>query len=238
MSFGNYSGAKGGTAAVHGDVMTYGANARDASYEDYDNDANFDPTLNSSSAAYFENPDNSEAYGENRWKTGGGIDTGAAKGIFAGRTRDADGTIDRVKDPPKELLPVLYAVRMQASAYNISLDATFEAAGGNARGTIPATKFCSTLVVTFHRLELTEQILAALVDAYGCGERAPAGSAREIVAPYEVVAWKGACAAQLRPRLAAPTARQRARPIRQRARTNCTHRRRCAYPSARGRHAW
>ena len=37
---------------------------------------NFDPTLNSSHASYFYNPDNTEAYGENRWKTGGGIDTG------------------------------------------------------------------------------------------------------------------------------------------------------------------
>ena len=39
--------------------------------DEYDNDASFDPTLNSSSLEYFMNPSDDEAYGENRWKTGG-----------------------------------------------------------------------------------------------------------------------------------------------------------------------
>ena len=167
--------------------------ARDAEYYKYDNDAdNFDPTLTSSSAEYFKNPDNSLAYGEDRWKSGGGIETGVRTGLDEGCNRDIDGTIDRVKDPPKEMFPLLYAVKMQASAYNISLDAAFEAAGGNARGTIPTTRFNSALSATFHRLDLKENDFEMLVQHYGTGARAPAGSAKEIAAPFECIAWKGA----------------------------------------------
>jgi len=173
--------------AAHGNT-----GARDATYYLCDNDAdNFDPTLNSSSADYFKNPDNTAAYGENRWQTGGGISTGGeAKGLHAGRTRDTDGTVDRVKDPTPDLFPLLYAVRMQASAYNIDLDGTFEAAGGNARGTIAATRFNSALSSAFHRLDLTEEDYMRLGNHYGTGDRAPTGSAKSIAAPFECIAWK------------------------------------------------
>jgi len=176
--------------------MAYGTRGRnDDWYATADNDAdNFAPTLNSSNAAYFYNPNNTQAYGEDRWKTGGGIDTGAKTGLHAGRTRDTDGTVDRVKDPGPELYPILYAVKMQASAYNIPLDETFEAAGGNQRGTIPATRFFSALSAAFHRLELTEELIFKLGNHYGTGDRAPhhAGrpSAKAIAAPFECIAWK------------------------------------------------
>ena len=193
------SGAAG-TGAAHGDVMSYGSMARDANYHLADNDAdNFDPTLNSSNADYFKNPDSTAAYGENRWKSGGGIDTGAAVGLSMGRTRDTDGTVDRVKDPGPELYPILYAVRMQASAYNIDLDASFEAAGGNARGTIPTTRFCSALSHSFHRLGLTEDDFLKLIQHYGTGDRAAGGGqrpradlndARAVGATHECIAWK------------------------------------------------
>ena len=143
-----------------------------------------------------------EQYGDDRWKLGGGIEgkdptkVGGGGGKYAldgGKTRDADGTIDRVKDPPKELLPFLYAVKMQCSAYNISIDQVFEAAGGTAYGVIPATKFQSALVVTFHRLEIKEDLLHEICNAYGTGYEAPEGSKRSIAARYEAVAWKDFC---------------------------------------------
>jgi hypothetical protein len=174
--------------------MVSGGNtgARDSTYYLSDNDAdNFDPTLNSSHADYYKNPDSSAAYGEYRWKTGGGIDTGAASGLSMGKTRDTDGTVDRTPDPTPDLFPILFAVKMQASAYNIDLDGTFEAAGGSARGTIPATRFNSALSAAFHRLELTEADFSRIGNHYGTGARAPKGSAKEIAAPFECVAWKG-----------------------------------------------
>ena len=182
---------RGGTGHVHADVMSYDADKAKAWYSKADNDAdNFDPALNSSHADYFKNPDSSVAYGENRWKSGGGIQGDHKTGLSAGNTRDVDGTVDRVRDPPKELLPFLYAVKCQASAYNISLDAAFEAAGGHARGTIPTTRFCSTLVSTFHRMEFTDELMAQICMAYGTGDRPPAGSNRALVVPYECIAWK------------------------------------------------
>lgn len=213
--------------------------ARDASYELYDNDANFHAELNSSSADYFRNANDSETYGENRWKTGGGIQVGdvdkpGGLGIFASAgSRDTDGTVDRVRAPPRELLPLLYALRQQgtservaalssrgmavhttargsltsqverkpvritlvtaASAYNIDLEGAFVAAGGTSYGTIPATKFGSCLVVTFHRMGLRESDVTALARAYGCGDQAPSGSARSKIAPHEYCAWKDLC---------------------------------------------
>ena len=188
--------------------MASGGNtgARDSTYYLADNDAdNFDPTLNSSHADYYKHPDSSAAYGEYRWKTGGGIDTGAATGLSMGKTRDTDGTVDRSPDPTPDLFPILFAVKMQASAYNIDLDGTFEAAGGSARGTIPATRFNSALSAAFHRLEFTEADFSRIGNHYGTGARAPKGSAKEIAAPFECVAWKGTrvcrhrrCCARLR----------------------------------------
>ena len=159
---------------------------------------NYDPTLNSSSAEYFRNIDTDD-YAEmtvDRWKSGGGIQVGDSDkpgglGIFAqGKTRDDDGTIDRVRDPPKELLPLLYKLRRMAEAYNIALEEAFVAAGGTQYGTIPTSKFCSCLVITMHRAGLTEVELSGLVEAYGIGNREPARHAKSRVVPFECCAWK------------------------------------------------
>ena len=182
------------TGGLAGEREYEGPGVNDA----YDNDASFDPLLNSSSAEYFRNPTDDAAFGEDRWKTGGGIDTGPAVGLHAGRSRDTDGTVDRVKDPPKHLLPFLYAVRMQCSSYNIDLHDTLQSAGGSAFGTIPASKFSSALVVALNRMPLTETLLDEVVAAYGIGNQTPAGSVwksggweRHIV--FESVAWKDFC---------------------------------------------
>jgi hypothetical protein len=162
----------------------------------YDNDANFNPELNSQNAAYFHNLDTSHIaeFNEDRWRCGGGIDVGKpATGIHAGRTRDTDGTIDRVKDPPKELLPLLYALRVSCSSYNIDLNSVFEEAGGSKYGTIPTTRFCSALTVALHRMNLTEQTLRALADAYGCGEPIAERSRYSRLASHDSVAWKDLC---------------------------------------------
>ena len=145
------------------------------------------------------NDDGGETFGANRWMTGGGIQTGECDkpgglGIFAqGKTRDDDGTVDRVRDPPRELLPLLYKLRCQASAYNVDLEGAFVQAGGSSYGTIPTTKFGSCLVVTFHRAGLTEGDIFALIEAYGIGNREPERHAKSKVMPYECCAWKDLC---------------------------------------------
>jgi len=170
--------------------------ARDPNYALYDNDDdNSDPALNSSSAAYFHNLDTSHLreLHEDRWKLGGGIDAGPAVGLHAGRTRDTDGTIDRVKDPPKELLPLLHALRVNCSSYNIELPSVFLEAGGSRYGTIPTTRFRSALVVALHRMNLSEETLTALASAYGCGTPIATRSAYSRIASFDSVAWADFC---------------------------------------------
>ena len=49
----------------------------DPDYWKYANDVDFDPRLDSSSAAYVHNADDGgKTYGEDRWRSGGGIQTG------------------------------------------------------------------------------------------------------------------------------------------------------------------
>ncbi|MGB1602228.1 MAG: hypothetical protein ACPIOQ_56390 [Promethearchaeia archaeon] len=191
-----------GAKSIHGTANRTGGLIGEKEYEGpgvndaYDNDASFDQFLNSNSAAYFQNPEDKEAYGENRWKSGGGVDTGGARGIQAlGKSRDEDGTVDRVRDPPQELLPLLYALRMQCSSYNIDLYDTLQAAGGSHYGTIPISKFSSALVVALNRFPLTEKILADIAAHYGCGAQSPAGSVyqngqwvKQLV--HECIAWQ------------------------------------------------
>ena len=161
----------------------------------YDNDASFDQFLNSSHADYFKNPEDKEAYAsDKRWKTGGGIDTGAHKGLDAAdHTRDEDGSIDRVHDiTDPQILAMLYAFRCYAEANHIALEEAFEGAGGTHYGTIPASKFGSTLTVIFHRMGLTGAQVEALTAAYGIGDEAPAGSARAKsgATRFEACGWK------------------------------------------------
>ena len=165
---------------------------RDASYEDYDNDANFDPTLSNQDAAYVSNVEWSAKDLEDRWKQGGGIDTGGKgkTGVMSGKTRDEDGTIDRVRDPPKELLPLLYAMRCSCEAYNIgNLEDAMLAAGGTHYGVIPTTKFASCITTLFPRLGITEESVLLLVTTYGCGDKVPERSSRAKLQPFDMCAW-------------------------------------------------
>jgi hypothetical protein len=152
----------------------------------------FHGELNSSSVEYFQNPHDEYATAH-RWETGGGIDTDLYNKWGGEKSRDEDGTIDRVRDPPKELLPLLFGFKCQANAHNIALDEAFVAAGGTSYGVIPTTKFASCLAVTFHRMGLTDENIKALVTAYGIGDKAPEGSARSKIAPFESCAWCDFC---------------------------------------------
>ena len=109
---------------------------------------------------------------------------------MSGKSRDEDGTIDRVRDPPKELLPLLYAMRMSCEAYHIgSLEDAMLAAGGTHYGVIPTTKFGSCIATLFPRLGLTEENMLALVTAYGCGDKVPERSHRAKLQPFDMCAW-------------------------------------------------
>ena len=174
---------------------------RDTNYHLYDNDANFDPRLSSNSAEYVRNidTDNSAEMTVDRWQTGGGIDVGDSVNFKPGgfkqdeRSRDDDGTIDRVKDPPKALLPLLYAIKAQCEAYNVDLHGAFVDGGGTRFGMISTTRFCSVLVSALNRMNLDEDACAALVAAYGCGCQVDERSRRFQISKHESCAWKDLC---------------------------------------------
>ena len=54
-----------------------------------------------------------------------------------GKTRDDDGTVDRVADPPQKMWAVLAAIKYKCEVENIELASIFEVRGrahGGARG--------------------------------------------------------------------------------------------------------
>ena len=186
--------ATANTAAVEAArAKTSNTGARDMSYEDYDNDVNYNPMLNSNSAEYVHNLDTSDMteMNEDRWKLGGGLQTEGYEHRRAGR--DADGTIDLVKDPTKELMPILYALKKNCESYNIKLTDVFMEAGGSSYGTISTTRFQSALVFALHRMNLSEETLAALAAHYGCGDKALPGSAKARIMTHDSASWRDLC---------------------------------------------
>jgi len=101
----------------------------------------------------------------------------------SGVTRDEDG-IDRVPDPPEQLLPYLQMFKVIARGEGIDLNAAMMDAGGTRYGTIPTQKFCAKMTDIFKRFAFSEQLLFSLSCAYGTGcEDIRQGG-------YELVAWK------------------------------------------------
>jgi len=118
-----------------------------------------------------------------------------------GKSRDLDGTVDRIPDPPSNLWPFLYAVKAQCEVYSIDLASLFEEAcvlpSDRHIGKIPAAKFYMTLNVHLarHRLSAEEQ---QIIDRhYGMGPVLRTG--------YESIAWKDFCEDVLRVFTSSPT---------------------------------
>ncbi|KAL1522063.1 hypothetical protein AB1Y20_021707 [Prymnesium parvum] len=107
---------------------------------------------------------------------------------FAGdaETRDDDGTIDRVRDPPEELLPVLAAIKEKCLVERIDIHSVFAEAGASPFGVLATTKFVSSLCVNLPRFLIDAEVFDAIIDAYGVGYRNPVGI-------WESIAWLDFC---------------------------------------------
>ncbi len=99
-----------------------------------------------------------------------------------GKTRDEDGTVDRVPDPPEALKPTLLAFKDKAIAEGIDLASIFQQYGGTRYGTISKRLFCTSLTTTFLRFNFTDQLLYSLVSAYGVGAEDTYNGGKELVA--------------------------------------------------------
>ena len=96
---------------------------------------------------------------------------GSIKGsLLQGNNRDADGTIDRVRDPPKELLPLLKKIKRLMDMENVDLHCVFENQGGTKYGTMVKTRFVSTLRDLMLKVHFfTEAEIHEVCKAYGTG---------------------------------------------------------------------
>lgn len=103
-----------------------------------------------------------------------------------GKTRDADGTVDRVADPPQKLWAVLAAFKYKCEVENIELVSIFEEGGGNHFGAMKTSNFFSSLKTNFARYDIKEEVIETIEDHYGCGYEDPRGR-------HENVAWKDFC---------------------------------------------
>ena len=105
--------------------------------------------------------------------------TAKPKGAFEGaissmvKTRDEDGTVDRVADPPQKLWAVLAAFQYKCEVENINLETIFEEGGGTHFGTMKTHKFFSSLKDNFGRFDIKEQIIEDIEDHYGCARPPP-----------------------------------------------------------------
>lgn len=103
-----------------------------------------------------------------------------------GKTRDLDGSVDRVPDPPTKLWPVLAAMEYYCRHHNMHLETLFEEGGGNHFGVMTNTNFFSTMKDNFHRFSFDEQIMTDIMLHYGVGYKDPRGR-------FEKIGWMDFC---------------------------------------------
>jgi len=103
-----------------------------------------------------------------------------------GKTRDEDGTVDRVADPPQKMWAVLAAFKYKCEVENIEMVSVFEEGGGNHFGVMKTSNFFSSLKDNFGRFDIRPEVIEAIEDHYGCGYEDPRGR-------HENIAWKDFC---------------------------------------------
>ena len=88
---------------------------------------------------------------------------------------------------------ILFALKVKCHEESLFLADLLQEAGAAAAGTMSSAKFKSAIVGTFRTFHFTEQLLNVIVAFYGCGYKAPSGTARDVQASYEMVEWKCFC---------------------------------------------
>ena len=82
-----------------------------------------------------------------------------------GKSRDIDGSVDRIPPPPEEMWAILYAIQRKCEDENINLEGAMEEGGGNHYGMMKLTQFKSTLKTNLPRFHITEDTFERIL---GC----------------------------------------------------------------------
>jgi len=104
---------------------------------------------------------------------------------MSGNNRDADGSVDRVRDPPAALKPLLKKIKRVIDLELIDIHTLLKEQGATPYGTFNKTRFNSCMTIIFKSsIIFSHEDLFALDAAYGTG-------APDINEPgtYEYVAW-------------------------------------------------
>jgi len=105
--------------------------------------------------------------------------------LMSGNNRDADGTIDRVRDPPESLKPLLKKIKRVIDLELIDIHTLLKEQGATPYGTFNKTRFNSCLTIIFKSsIIFSHEDLFAIDSAYGTG-------APDLQEPgtYEHIAW-------------------------------------------------
>ena len=103
------------------------------------------------------------------------------------KSRNLDSSVDRVADPPPELYPILFAVKMECETHSLNLPSCFWEAGAKANGEIPPAKFYATLKDYIRQLHFSKETVDLIDAHYGVHFLAVRNE-------HEGVAWKDFCA--------------------------------------------
>ncbi|KAL1528754.1 hypothetical protein AB1Y20_010085 [Prymnesium parvum] len=116
--------------------------------------------------------------------TAGSLSLGAA---FGGKSRDADGSVDRVPDPPEALKKWLLTLKLKNVAAGVDFIYSLRGAGAAPNGTIKKHQFLLCLQHTYKEFKFSENLLFSLAHAYGCGDPDP------IEGAMTHIAWRDFC---------------------------------------------
>jgi len=118
---------------------------------------------------------------------------GTIKGsTMSGNNRDADGSVDRVRDPPESLKPLLKKIKRVIDLELIDLHTLLKEQGATPYGTMIKSRFNSVLTVIFKSsIIFSHEDLFALDSAYGTGAIDLQDS--DLGATYEYIAWMDFC---------------------------------------------
>lgn len=108
-------------------------------------------------------------------------------GAFGGKSRDEDGTIDRVPDPPEALKKFLLVFKRKNFNAGIDVMGALRGAGASPNGTMKKLQFLLCIKATYKEFTFSEQLLYSFAHAYGCGDPDPVEGGKMHVA------WKDFC---------------------------------------------
>jgi len=109
-------------------------------------------------------------------------------GLTGGKTRNEDGTLDRVDDPPDEILKWLLAMKLKCKTISgVDLVYSMRHAGGKNTGLMDKQQFLIALKTVFREFTFEDWLLYALTDHYGVGGDDHIGGGKKLIA------WKDFC---------------------------------------------